>query len=131
MAKPNRIKLDVDRILKMREDQFSWKSIARYFGASMDTVRALVDPVYKSQMARMRRKYEKSRNYRLDHKPHHMGGDMPSATFRVPESVLAERERVTLAPLTINQAILGDPPPGRSALDKRRPHVVVDNSAGG
>jgi hypothetical protein len=56
-----------------------------------------------------------------------MGGDMPSALFKVPDAVMAERDRVTLAPLTISQALLGDPPPGRSALDKRRPHLVASH----
>lgn len=35
----------------------------------------------------------------------------------VPDAVLAEREG-TFAPRTVTAEILGDPPPGRSALDK-------------
>ena len=43
------------------------------------------------------------------------------ALFRAaPEEVLAEREVVWTAELTPNMVVLGDPPPGRSALDAKR-----------
>lgn len=35
-----------------------------------------------------------------------------------PEEVLAERDRVFSAPCTIGQMLLGEPMPGRSALDR-------------
>jgi hypothetical protein len=36
-----------------------------------------------------------------------------------PQSVLHEREQALLAPRSLTAALLGDPPAGRSALDKR------------
>ena len=38
---------------------------------------------------------------------------------RAPEQVLAERETVWAAEVTPNMALLGDPLPGRSALDAK------------
>ena len=38
----------------------------------------------------------------------------------IPEQVLAERERRQSAPLTISAYVLGDPPRGYSALDRKR-----------
>jgi hypothetical protein len=38
----------------------------------------------------------------------------------VPREVLAERDAARTAELTPNMAVLGDPLPGRSALDARR-----------
>jgi hypothetical protein len=38
-----------------------------------------------------------------------------------PSSVIAERDRVLAQPRTITEMLLGDPPPGRSALDMRSP----------
>jgi hypothetical protein len=41
--------------------------------------------------------------------------------LRPPVDVLADRERrLGIVPETLGQALLGDPMPGRSALDKRR-----------
>jgi len=37
----------------------------------------------------------------------------------VPREVEAEREMMLSAPLSPDQLLLGDPPPGRSALDKK------------
>ena len=44
----------------------------------------------------------------------------------IPDEVLAEREAVWRAELTPNMVVLGDPLPGRSALDVKRrksPHI--------
>ncbi len=38
----------------------------------------------------------------------------------IPFSVIEERERAVTQPLSIGQLLLGDPLPGRSALDKKR-----------
>ena len=45
-----------------------------------------------------------------------------------PDEVLAEREAAWAAELTPNMVVLGDPLPGRSALDARcrtSPHFIV------
>lgn len=44
-----------------------------------------------------------------------------------PAEALVERDRLAAHTPTLSQYWFGDPLPGRSALDKRRPHVVVDN----
>jgi hypothetical protein len=40
-----------------------------------------------------------------------------------PGEVLAEREAAWVAEWTPNMMVLGDPPPGRSALDAKTSHV--------
>ncbi len=47
-------------------------------------------------------------------------GEFRSKPLDVPLAVLDERDRVMLAPMDPLAALLGDPPPGRSALDKKR-----------
>lgn len=42
-----------------------------------------------------------------------------AASVMVPQDVLFERDRAILAPRSLTATLLGDPPAGRSALDKR------------
>jgi hypothetical protein len=44
------------------------------------------------------------------------------APVQIPDAVLAERDRRLAADRTINMLLLGDPLPGRSALDRRGQH---------
>lgn len=51
------------------------------------------------------------------------------ATIGIPESVLADRDaRLAMEPQSITAALMGDPPPGRSALDKRQIRLVRSNA---
>ncbi len=56
------------------------------------------------------------------------------AAWRVPEDVVDELIRATCAPRSLTAKILGDPLPGRSALDKMRmnqsPKLVPDSEGG-
>ncbi len=48
----------------------------------------------------------------------------PDITFAPPE-VLAERDRAFTREIDVGRDLLGDPAPGRSALDKRSPNEVL------
>lgn len=45
-------------------------------------------------------------------------GRLSVASFRAPAEILAERDRILSQPQTLNMIFLGDPLPGRSALDR-------------
>ena len=57
----------------------------------------------------VKRKYQKTKVIRSPHAPEH----------RPPAEVLAERDQAMWRPITLTALLLGDPWPGRSALDKR------------
>jgi hypothetical protein len=46
--------------------------------------------------------------------------DLPVRKMIVPDDVIVERDQKLSAPITIGSLILGDPPPGYSALDRKR-----------
>lgn len=50
---------------------------------------------------------------------HAAGISQPHHSARIPPHVLAERERALHAPLSLTAFVFGDPPAGRSALDRR------------
>jgi hypothetical protein len=90
--------------------------ISQQFRCGSETVRAALDPKFaddrrKKQVAKRRRERRL-----LPAQPH----VETHANLRIPEHVLAEREAARSADLTPNQILFGDPPPGRSALDRRR-----------
>jgi hypothetical protein len=54
---------------------------------------------------------------------------VPPVAKNVPACVLEERERALSAPMSLSAQLCGDPPPGRSALDKmslrRSPEITL------
>jgi len=54
----------------------------------------------------------------------------PIGLFWVPQEVLAERDAVWANEVTPNMAVLGDPLPGRSALDAKLRNRTTAHSAG-
>lgn len=56
----------------------------------------------------------------VDEKLRRVGLGPPPRGYSVPPEVLERREREALAPRTIHHMLLGDPLPGRSALDRKR-----------
>lgn len=51
--------------------------------------------------------------------------DLPVRKIVVPDHVIAEQVRRMSAPLTISAFVLGDPPLGYSALDRKRQEVTA------
>jgi hypothetical protein len=52
-------------------------------------------------------------------------GSAPIAKIEVPDDVLIERNARYSAPRTISASLLGDPPAGFSALDRKRQGLPV------
>jgi hypothetical protein len=101
----------------------SWVRIGLKLGFSDRTVREALYPERREARRANRRKREnghkKPKGYhRYEVSPH--GVHMEGRRATVPSIVLIEREaRLALAPRSLTALICGDPPPGRSALDKR------------
>lgn len=109
------------RARNMRAKGMPWSTIGQTLGRSSETVRAALDPAFRAlrrdRIQAWRRehpapKQEPKRGYTISH-----WIDVASRE-RAPAAVLAERDARLNAPLTLNMAILGDPPPGRSALER-------------
>ena len=119
----------------------SWNALPSLVGASYWSIRTHFDRRYRDarqeivQRARERQRGmpverrapgPKSGNLpKLTHTPHQFSGPMDRPN--VPDKVWEERERAFGAEYSELSALMGDPRPGRSALDKRRPHIVVAN----
>ena len=121
----------VERMVYLRTQGKTLREIGAVFGISPTAVQYRVDPAYrerqnaKKKSAEQRAKESKRQadepNARVHGFGRHRAG-IGSATSRPPPpEVLAERdfayasrERFSIAEIT------GDPPPGRSALDKKR-----------
>lgn len=110
------------RAANMRAKGMPWYIIGQKLGRSAETVRCALDPAYREM------RNERIRAWRRGHplpKQEPKGGYTVShwvdvdSREKAPAEVLAERDARLNVPLTINMAILGDPPPGRSALDRR------------
>lgn len=50
----------------------------------------------------------------------HPSGNLVSSSARPSSEMLAERDAALAAPLSLTAHVFGDPPPGRSALDRKR-----------
>lgn len=106
MQRYNFTEIDRQTALRMREMGKSWGTLARHFDCSEETIRRVIDPEYR----RVR-----SERYRPVH------DKIISNAGRFPP---AEVERIlrTIQPdtRTLQAKFMGDPIPGRSALDKKR-----------
>jgi hypothetical protein len=77
------------------------------------------------RLARERKNYAKpTRNSAKEY----LSRGNASASVEAPPEAVAERDRVYAAPRTIHMVLLGDPPPGRSALDQKRAAASEENS---
>jgi hypothetical protein len=92
--------------------------IASQFGCARDTVRRVVDPEWRARRNLGIKLAKQSRN---EGAAYHGDGLLVIPRQRPSASVIIERDRNYYgAAWTPNQQILGDPLPGRSALDRMR-----------
>lgn len=108
--------------LSMRNSKFSYTEIADELGKSKQSVASKVasliaSPQSQEAMKAYRKKWHQNRKAVVP------GGGRfvqyaPPADKNVPRCVLDERDRAFAEPLTLSATLLGDPPPGRSALDQ-------------
>jgi hypothetical protein len=98
---------DITRARMMRESGQSWTALARYFNCSEETIRRYMDDEYRKKRAD---------RYRPDHLRFSIYGNpsrMTSAEARRVISTVPADTRSRMAKW------MGDPLPGRSALDAR------------
>ena len=109
--------------IEMRSRKQPWTAVCYAIGESEYVVRAALDPAWAETRRRQARDGRARRNGTLIRRPREVISQ-PSMhmvkAISVPLSAVAERDRVFSLMPTIHQRLLGDPLPGRSALDKRR-----------
>ena len=123
----------IDRAKLMRMDRASWNAIAKTLDVSEYCVRCAVDQAYRDyrrQIEISRHKSErktepKRERIRIRPKANHaVQHVVHSHTHLAPPEVLAERDLALelrfVRPRSITAQLLGDPLPGRSALDQRK-----------
>lgn len=138
-------KLTADKIAraqKMRELDWSWRQIGAYLNVGPDTVRGALDPAHRvkvktgrvhSEQIRRALRTQKTRRVRVKANLSVDPGQLTpsvflSAQISIPDGVLIDRDRrAQLEHESLTAALLGDPLPGRSALDRRGPRVVENN----
>jgi hypothetical protein len=107
----------LDLAAKMREAGVSWEAISQVVGLSPEFIRRRIDPGFTAHRNEGIRRARAARR-----------GELSAAVFHVeryhikPED--ARRALSTVPPDTrsYQQKFMGDPLPGRSALDKRNSH---------
>ena len=106
------------RARRMQACDMNYATIARKLGNySADQIREALKPKLRGPKGKRRRRIkpqEPASNSRV------LAGFKEVRAPDVPETVMAERSIALSAPISITAAVFGDPPPGRSALDKRR-----------
>lgn len=102
---------DLYRATRLRAMGRSWADLAERFGCDTETIRRQIDPEYR----RVR-----SSRYRPEHSPFHIqtrhGVSPEEAARRIAEVPADTRP--------MSARLLGDPLPGRSALDKQKIALV-------
>ena len=92
------------KIKELRKKGLSWVNVADAIGHSIYKTRILAD----NKFIERRREYKRTGIKLID-----------LGKVQAPNSVLKERNKAFACPPSPNQSILGDPPNGRSALDKK------------
>jgi hypothetical protein len=117
-----------ETMLQMRRDNYSFAQIARMLGLQYNTVRRRLDPEYRALGNKRTREAQAEREGRDPALSVARERDDPSCRPMPPEPKRCKpllidtplMQRLNNDKLTLNQLILGDPPPGRSALDQLR-----------
>lgn len=110
--KPSAIsEVDAPRIRQMRKDGMSWMNIARRLNSSFDTVRGLVDPEYREHANARRQRQRDDNRWRSNHTVNQKSEAFTPSYDPRRDGLPQWR--------SIDAYVFGDPPIGRSALDKR------------
>jgi hypothetical protein len=118
------------RARRLRAAGWSWDAIGEAMCESWVTIRSAVQPewgeAYRAKKRRASKKsHDRYKKSRLAERKMPAGAGLknqqPGKSLEIPQSVLLDRERrLELAPRDITAALMGDPIPGRSALDRRQ-----------
>ena len=106
--------VDADKARRLIDEGMSVRAVARLFGVTPVAVRRYVDPEYRAKLNEQSRQYAERQRHAKNHQ----------AEPRPPE-VDAEARQAEIPSDTrgFTSRFLGDPLPGRSALDRRKANV--------
>jgi len=109
----------VEEMRKLRSQPgWTWDKIGRRFGVSHNIARSAVDPEYAEIRNERNRKYSQDRREKAKSEP--VGGFAAFDRNSVPQSVENDRQRRLNAPhQSLAEQLLGSPPIGYSALDRK------------
>lgn len=109
MSKRDQIKPEVER---MRLDGFSWAAIGRKLGVRQELAKRAVDAEYDAKIRERQKNYHRERRqtFKVGKKNHFVRHEVidPSVLNTIPPDTR-----------TFTARALGDPLPGRSALDRK------------
>ena len=111
--------VSVERARNLRKDGLGWNQVATLMGRSVRGLQYQLDDGYAArERDRSRKKRGRSREIVRTY-----DGIWPKREIGAVRAALAERDarlaREAAVPLSIVAVVMGDPPPGRSALDQR------------
>lgn len=100
----------LERAARLRAMGMGWRETGAAIGVTIYSVRAALEPGF------IDKKREYSQAYKRQRYP---ASSLVVESVSAPQFVLFEREQAMLAPRSLTAVLCGDPPAGRSALDKR------------
>ncbi|MGE5166371.1 MAG: hypothetical protein ACM3IH_20435 [Sphingobacteriales bacterium] len=103
----------IAQIKRLHAGGMEIKPMARYTGISRHFIERVLSPDKYQRKVRRECELREQRKGSAFHREH-------PYKLRVPNHVIAERNRALEFELTPNHVILGDPPPSRSALARRQ-----------
>jgi hypothetical protein len=108
------------QLLELRSQGLQYRKISQILGRSVDALDRRHRLLIMSDAARAEMREHKNELRRVNrmHKER-------AAPINIPEDVWAERNARITAPRTVSASLLGDPPPGYSALDRKRQGIAV------
>lgn len=107
----------VDAARELVAEGFSLREAGRKVGASHSGIHRRLNPEFRLQA--------NERAVSAYHGSTGVTADVDRARNQIPEDVRAERKRATSSTRSLTAEILGDPRPGRSALDKQRMNLAA------
>lgn len=105
----------IERARSIRENGANWTQTGKRLNCSVDALRRVLDPMYSSRRSELATR--RKRHHDKLHGPAPRAGLVVSETLPPPE-VVADRDWRRGQDLTLNQLLLGDPEPSRSALER-------------
>ncbi len=101
---------------RLRARGVAWIRLKEIFHCDTDTIKRAITPGYAEKRALGIREAAYKRGGWKSRTQNPM---FASRHTPPPDDVLIERDLALTAPVTLTQILCGDPPPGRSALDKK------------
>jgi hypothetical protein len=111
MSKP--VEINIERAQKLKADGWSYNRIGEIFGTTGQTIRVRIDPEYGAM------RLQRSAEIKKANRGFAIKDVLPSERRAPVEDVAARLAEIPQDTRTQGQRLMGDPLPGRSALDRR------------